>query len=239
MFLTRFRINTARTGARKLLSSPQALHAAVMASFPDAPAATGEGPRVLWRLDTTSRKDTLLYVVSPGRPDTTHLVEQAGWPTLPEAGGRTAPYEPFLARLTAGETWAFRLSANPVHSIRRTADEPTKRTAHVTVKHQTEWLLKRAEASGFEIPERAELPDALGNPSLPLIVHSRRDMSFRKTDSGSGKRVGVKLVQVTYDGRLRVTDPALLRKVLTTGIGKGKAYGCGLLTLAPLGGGAG
>ncbi|MEW2132979.1 type I-E CRISPR-associated protein Cas6/Cse3/CasE [Streptomyces sp. NPDC005435] len=34
MFLSRFRINTARPGARRLLSSPQAMHAAVMSSFP-------------------------------------------------------------------------------------------------------------------------------------------------------------------------------------------------------------
>ena len=31
MFLTRFRINTARMGARRLLTSPQSLHAAMMA----------------------------------------------------------------------------------------------------------------------------------------------------------------------------------------------------------------
>ncbi|MEU0744125.1 type I-E CRISPR-associated protein Cas6/Cse3/CasE, partial [Streptomyces sp. NPDC006134] len=34
MFLSRFRVNTARPGARRLLSSPQAMHAAVMSSFP-------------------------------------------------------------------------------------------------------------------------------------------------------------------------------------------------------------
>lgn len=34
MFLTRFRVNTARPGARRLLSSPQVMHAAVMSSFP-------------------------------------------------------------------------------------------------------------------------------------------------------------------------------------------------------------
>lgn len=39
---------------------------------------------------------------------------------------------------------------------------------------------------------------------------------------------------VTFDGRLEVTDPAALRRTLTQGIGKAKAYGCGLITLAPL-----
>lgn len=39
---------------------------------------------------------------------------------------------------------------------------------------------------------------------------------------------------VTFEGRLRITDPALLTEHLLTGIGPSKAYGCGLLTLAPL-----
>lgn len=37
---------------------------------------------------------------------------------------------------------------------------------------------------------------------------------------------------VTFDGRLEVTDPAALRRTLTLGLGKAKAYGCGLMTLA-------
>ena len=36
MFLTKMPINPRRRGARNLLASPQALHAAVMAGFPDA-----------------------------------------------------------------------------------------------------------------------------------------------------------------------------------------------------------
>jgi CRISPR system Cascade subunit CasE len=38
----------------------------------------------------------------------------------------------------------------------------------------------------------------------------------------------------TYDGILTVTDPALLRRALCHGVGRAKAYGCGLLTLAPV-----
>src|SRR5512139_3279054 len=121
MYLTRFRLNTARIGARRLLSSPQSMHAAVMSSFADIPDHGGEGPRVLWRLDADSRAETYLCIVSPDKPDLTHLVEQAGWPTT--GGWQTFDYEPFLTRLSVGDRWPFRLTANPVHSIRRKADE--------------------------------------------------------------------------------------------------------------------
>ncbi|MGA5701744.1 type I-E CRISPR-associated protein Cas6/Cse3/CasE [Peterkaempfera bronchialis] len=233
MYLTRFRINTARMGARRLLTSPQALHAAVMAAFAERVAHSGQGPRVLWRIDNTADGEVLLFIVSPERPDLTHLVEQAGWP---ETGRwQTAPYGPFLAKLAVGETWAFRLSANPVHSIRRTPDESTKRTAHITPRHQADWLLARQEHGGFAILDRpAAQPGDLESAGYELLVHSQRELAFRKTDSSSGKRLGVKLTRVTYDGRLRVTDPDALRRTLTAGLGKGKAYGCGLMTLAPV-----
>nr|WP_246421854.1 type I-E CRISPR-associated protein Cas6/Cse3/CasE [Nocardiopsis mwathae] len=38
---------------------------------------------------------------------------------------------------------------------------------------------------------------------------------------------------VSYDGRLIVTDPAAFTAALKEGIGRAKAYGCGLLSLAP------
>lgn len=248
MYLTRFRFNTHRSGARKLLSSPQVMHAAVMGSFPGLlPNAPGGGansggsqePRVLWRVDRNARAEVFLYVVSPARPELTHLVEQAGWPRAEEGPGwQTHDYGGFLDRLEAGQTWAFRLTANPVHSIRRKDGEDTKLTAHVTPRHQVGWLLKRQERCGFEVV-RAEDP----NPALPevdgyeLVVHDRDGSGFDKPDprpGREGKRMRVPVVTATFDGRLTVTDPEALRRALSTGIGRAKAYGCGLMTLAPV-----
>ena len=80
MYLTRFRVNTARRQARELLGSPHRMHAAVNMSFPALLPRDGTDPRVLWRIDRNSAAEVLLFVVSPQRPDLTHLVEQAGWP---------------------------------------------------------------------------------------------------------------------------------------------------------------
>jgi CRISPR system Cascade subunit CasE len=232
MFLTRFRFNTARMGSRRLLTSPQSLHAAVMASFAERPEHRGQGPRVLWRLDHRSRSEVLLYVVSPDRPDLTHLVEQAGWPTT--GGWQTKPYAPFLDRLAAQDTWAFRLTANPVHSIRRHDAEPTKRTAHLTPRHQLDWLLRRQTDAGFAVVERPEpRPDGLDGPWHEVVVHNRSDLAFGKRSESDTRAHKVTLTRVTFDGRLRVLDPVALRRTLTAGLGKAKAYGCGLMTLAP------
>ncbi|MDX3851328.1 type I-E CRISPR-associated protein Cas6/Cse3/CasE [Streptomyces sp. AK02-01A] len=235
MFLTRFRVNTARAGARRLLSSPQRLHAAVMMSFAEPPPRDGSGPRVLWRLDSDTKAKLLLYIVSPARPDLTHLVEQAGWPTSPAAGWDTYGYGGFLATLTEGDIWAFRLTANPVHNIRLRAGEQTKRTAHLTPRHQTRWLLDRQLRAGFNVVEKTIehrlLPEG---DEHELIVHKQRGLLFTKQEEDSGKQNHVSLTTATYEGRLRITDPDALRRTLTSGLGKAKAYGCGLMTLAPV-----
>ncbi|MFE4366921.1 type I-E CRISPR-associated protein Cas6/Cse3/CasE [Streptomyces sp. NPDC056835] len=253
MYLTRFRVNTARPGARRLLSSPQSLHAAVMASFPALlPTSTSTGgPRVLWRLDHNARAEVFLYMVSPGTPDLTHLVEQAGWPAAAASadtpGWQSRPYAPFLDRLTTGGIWEFRLTANPVHHIRRKDGEPTKRTAHLTPVHQKGWLLDpvRQQRAGFRVVEKPQdkrlLPGGTTDKKYEhhgdryeLTVRDERALSFAKSREDRSPAHRVKVVTVTFDGRLEVTDADALRRTLAQGLGRAKAYGCGLMTLAPI-----
>lgn len=215
MFLTRFRVNTARRGARKLLASPQAMHAAVLCGFAE-PATGGGQPRTLWRLDGGDHGQ-LLYIVSPDKPDLTHLVEQAGWPTTET--WQTRDYADFLAALRIGQQWAFRLTANPVHNGRLPHRPNTKRVGHVTVEQQRQWLLSRAERAGFQVTAAES-----GEPDL--TVHRRQTYTFNR----DGRRVTLRVA--TYDGQLEITNADALRTVLTSGLGHAKAYGCGLLTLA-------
>ena len=219
MHLTRFEINPARRDARDLLASPQKLHAAVLAGYPTLATPQADDGRVLWRLDQREHQ-VLLYIVSPHKPDLTHLVENVGWPTT--QGWDTRDYTPLLERLKAGDEWTFRLKANPVSNRRKTDDATrSQRFGHVTVAQQTEWLLARTERHGFTIPhgEHKE-PD--------VAVRGREHLKFAR------QRRTVTLATAVFEGRLHITDPDLLRHSLTHGIGPAKGYGCGLLTLAPV-----
>ncbi len=224
MFLTRFQINPARRGARKLLSSPQAMHAAVRAGFAEPEDYERAGTRTLWRLDTPATATVHLYLVSPGRPDLTHLVEQAGWPTT--ATWDTRDYAPLLDTLRSGQRWAFRLTANPTHSGRKTADsKDTQRFGYLREPEQAQWLLSRSARNGFAVASQRD-----GRPNLRL--HRRQTQNFNRG------AYPVTLTTVTYDGLLEVTDADAFRAALTSGIGHAKAYGCGLLTLAAADGAA-
>jgi CRISPR system Cascade subunit CasE len=222
MYLTRFDVNPARRGAQRLLGSPQAMHAAVLASFP--PQASSVGPeeglaRVLWRVDRTGKTAAQLYIASPSKPDLTHLVEQAGWPTTQTWQSRD--YSALLDRLDQGQQWGFRLKANPVHGVRIRERRRTQPLGHVTVAQQENWLTTRAEKHGFTLSKRSD-----GAPEV--IVHSRETVRFLRQGET------VTLTTATYDGVLEIIDAGALRTALVAGLGRAKGYGCGMLTLAPV-----
>lgn len=217
MYLTRMHLNPARRQTRLLLASPQRMHAAVLCSFPPMQSSAEDAGRVLWRVDETRSSHTIaLWVSSPARPDLTHLVEQAGWPTANDPW-QTQSLVPLLDRLQKGQEWVFRLTANPVRSVRPEGGGRGKRYGHVTVEQQEGWLRDRSAGAGFEV--------------LLAGVTGRRQVSFTRRSDGAERSVTFR--QATFDGVLRVDDPTLLRDSLVSGIGRAKGYGCGLLTLAP------
>lgn len=228
MYLTRMPLNAARWETRRLMASPYRLHAAVEAAFPPGMTAGDGDGRVLWRLDrrTDEHQAFWLYIVSPEKPDLTHVVEQAGC-SVHERLWETKDYRPFLDRLENGQRWEFRLKANPVRKVRkdkgRRPDESVVGTlqGHVTVEQQVEWLVSRAGAHGFELPLDA-------NETPAVIVSQRNREVFRR---GSDE---VTLSTAVYDGTLTVTDADLMRAALCQGIGRAKGFGCGLLTIAPV-----
>ncbi|GAA4901703.1 type I-E CRISPR-associated protein Cas6/Cse3/CasE [Tessaracoccus lubricantis] len=209
MYLTRIYINARRQGAKKLLGSPQAMHAAVLSGFP--PGA--DSGRALWRVDSDDRLRPALFVVSRDQPDLTHIEEQAGWPSLPTA--HSTIYSGFLASLEPTQKWAFRLTANPTH--RATINGKSKVMAHVTVAQQVAWLAERQELLGV----------SFGTETLPSFTLTHREVrQFKRADQT------VTLGLASFEGILTVVDPQKLRGALTEGIGRAKAYGCGLMTLA-------
>ena len=80
-----------------------------------------------------------------------------------------------------------------------------------------EWLLDRAQKHGFELlPENFQIVE--------------RDWHiFRKGKEQGKNKVSIK--GVTYEGILKVYDEEKFKELLVAGIGRGKAYGMGLLTI--------
>ena len=215
-------INSQKREGRKLLGNRQLMHKAVLQAFP--PGSLEEaGERVLWRLDQEGIKYTL-YVVSPLEPDFTHIVEKAGWVSQT---WNSIHYGTFLDRLMVGQEWGFRLQANPVKRESTPPGSRGKVLPHVTPEQQINWLTQRSADFGFEIKEA---PQSL--TGLAVDVTNREDLRFSRKDPRQGGRSAqVTLRKAQFDGVLKVTDAESLKSALIQGIGRGKAYGCGLMTL--------
>ncbi|WP_174250584.1 type I-E CRISPR-associated protein Cas6/Cse3/CasE [Streptomyces globosus] len=244
-YLSRIRINPLRAESRRLLASPRAMHAAVQGGLPGLP----DQARTLWRLDPDNPHRPHLFVLTTDKPDWTHLVETAGWPGAEGEHYAIRDYTPLLRQLAAGRSFAFRLTANPVQNT-TSPTKPTEqqqqridtgerrrgfRLGHRTATAQLNWFLTRTTRWGFDIPTAPDLHDTHttdGTPPPDLRITSRQRHSFGK--GPTTKEARVVMNAVTFEGRLRITDPTLLTHHLLTGIGPSKAYGCGLLTLAPI-----
>jgi CRISPR system Cascade subunit CasE len=225
MYFSRMPLNPQRRSTKDLIASPQRMHAAVLAGF--LPGASARG-RVLWRLDADSQHELNLLVISPEPPSFEALVEQAGWSANPV--WQTVDYTGFLDKLSQEQRWVFRLVANPVRSVRPagTGLGPKGRGARVPLvreSDQIDWLVKRGAQHGFSV-----VAGASAGPNLK-VTGSRR-VRFGRNSDGETRTVTLQAAQ--FDGVMEVTDPVDLRKALTAGIGSGKGYGCGLLTLARL-----
>nr|WP_165217810.1 type I-E CRISPR-associated protein Cas6/Cse3/CasE [Schaalia sp. ZJ1691] len=223
MYLTRIQLDPSRRLAQKYLGSPQVMHAVVMKAAGDT---SHEGPgRVLWRVDH-GYSQTTLYFLTPNEPDCEQILQEAGDIGIPS---RTVDYMPFLNKLREGDTWAFRLCANPTRAVSHDGSSRGKIHTHVTVSHQADWLLSKAPDIGIRI-----VP-SLGNEDEPSIrVTQRNRRRFGRKDPFTNDRGTVTIGSVVYEGALEVTDVSKIRLALINGIGRSKAYGCGLMTLAQM-----
>lgn len=206
MYLSRMELDLTRRETMKALAAPSRFHGAIERAF------SGERKRNLWRLDALNGRQYLL-LLSMEPPDLTAAAAQFGFPSA-DLPWETRDYDPFLQRIKKGDRWQFRLTANPTVSRTREG-ERGKVFAHITPHYQKQWLFGKSAQHGFALEE-----DAF------QVVYSK----WQRFPKGGGPMVSI--LAVTFEGVLTVTDPDLLRRALTEGIGRGKAYGMGLLTLA-------
>jgi CRISPR system Cascade subunit CasE len=185
----------------------------------------------------------LLFRVEPSRDGSPIVLVQTrddprGWPGLGDGYLlRKAESKPLDVPVTVGQRLRFRLRANPTKRI--AAKNPRlgtvmvgKRVGLTTEAEQLRWLLRKGERGGFGIPGEwvdARHPETAEPIQLPNF---RVDAVPEGRDRNSKPGCAGAFVAVRFDGVLVVTDPALFKTTVETGIGSGKAFGFGLLSVA-------
>lgn len=210
MYLTRMELDTDKRATKKLLTSRSKIHGMVESAF------SGDRERNLWRLDSLGGKLYIL-VLSEQKPQLEVAVQKYG---KEKKGYLSKDYGALLSRISKQSKWRFRLVANPTQSVSRVKEG--KRgvvRACVSVPNQEEWLKNRAATHGFLL-EEGEF-HVVGNDWH--IFHKQEV-----------KEKCISLREVSYEGVLTVTDVEKFKELLCHGMGRGKAYGMGLLTIMRL-----
>ncbi|MDH6455493.1 CRISPR system Cascade subunit CasE [Streptomyces sp. SAI-119] len=221
--LTRIRLNRRSPAARRDLADAVSLHKSVMLLAPDD---LGVNPRqqagLLFRLEEAS-DDTppTLLIQSHQPPDLTRLPHHYG-------SAETRPLHPMFQALTPGRPVRYRITAN-ASAARRVLDDhqpiDNKHGRKIVALYGDDaraWWQRRAHQAGLTLATTDITP--------ARFPRTRRHTGNRGDEPPSPGPVHV---LTRFDGLATITDPDLLRHALLTGIGRGKPYGAGLLTLAP------
>lgn len=249
IYLTKMILNPFSRRVQFEIGNPQELHKTVCAAFPAIENQANlkhherETPRnqfdVIYRLEIDRRAGTfVLLVQSTAEPN---------WSILPE-NFLDKESEDNLAVKEIGENYAtlengmnllFRLQANPTKRIGAKFQHPDekkrlafnekfrdeKKRRRVAIYNDAErilWLERKGEDAGFRLARVAvkEIENA--------VAVSQGKISFGKKGTAGEIVFG----SVIFDGILEITDTEKFQKALQKGIGTGKAYGFGLLSVA-------
>jgi CRISPR system Cascade subunit CasE len=208
MFLTRIKLDLRNRQTVLALKNPNIFHGALER------ASSNRNIRQLWRVDQVNGA-TYLLVLTYEEVNFDAIVRQFGFV---KEGFERVCYDGLLSRIEVGSFWRFLLVANPTYRGHAEKDSRGILHAHNTVEFQKEWLAQKAASNGFSI-----LENSVGVTTSELL-------SFKK--GRDGKRLTFR--RVTFEGVLRVEDVGLFRDALVNGIGRAKAYGMGLITVARL-----
>ncbi len=233
VYLSEVVLNPRRHAVMRALGDSYALHRLVSMTFRGGDRE-GLG-RVLYRADSVPEGVRLL-IQSAQVPELSRLgpmlIRQRG----PKAVALRSPAgEPVFKR---GTVLRFRLHANPTFRAGRdhTQEVAGKRLAIMDRSGQLEWLRRKGTHGGFElipVPQGSDWCDPFeGEPEARAEVRITELDFFNGYKRGGDATHRITQLGVRFDGVLRVIESESFVHTLETGVGAGKGFGFGLLSVA-------
>lgn len=254
MYLSRLILNPRSAQVRRDITNCIQLHRTLLSNFPQVDKKKEMKAReafgILYRLDWHRRTGTYIVLVqSKEHPD---------WSSLPQnyllninngiQNPETKNIENFINSIEAGLIYRFRLRANPTRKISTTSKNDLLAGAvksngmRVPIRDDKllmEWMNRKANDGGFTLISMKtvpDLPDVLISPSETQKCSrniGKKDLG-EETDNIRKNGTALTFETVIFEGKLRVSDKAKFIETLKKGIGSGKGYGFGLLSIAPI-----
>lgn len=248
LYLSRLFFDTQHQAVRHGLANCHRLHQDILRAFPDAPSGVQarEHFGVLYRVEMCESLPHLVRVLvqSSTAPEWSWLADTGYLGDGPDDGRGNpavrridAEYE----RIESGMELVFRVRANPTRRIGKGNMEQGekwrgKRVELTREEDQVAWLARKGESGGFRIlgvQVRRDGSDVLDGSDVPdvCVAHQAKVRGRRPARAG-GQAMSLRFGAVVFDGRLVVTDRAVFVQTLRQGIGSGKAFGFGLMSVA-------
>ncbi len=168
----------------------------------------------LFRIDSLPNGRALILIQSAEKPDWGFAFHNANY--LLAAPPTVEQFEP---RLSKGQYLRFRLEANPTRRLSKNSpdakEESIGKRVPVPTDQLIDWLASRAETAGFFLNRD------ITNLQTGYVY-------INKNGNGQSLRSAI------FEGSLRVTEPDVFRCTIIRGIGSAKAFGFGLLSVAPV-----
>lgn len=230
-YISRLLLNPRNAAVQRDLANCQNLHRTILLAFPQSENSGARRQfKVLYRVESDSGSgDIPLLVQSEYRPDwlalpPAYFADLDGVPENPALKSLDGVYD----QLRMGQALRFRIRANPTRKICTKSDPHGEKRNGKRVPLRTDdalfnWLQRKGTAGGFDLIRVRSSPNVL---NTQLIPESRSRGT--RTDTGT-----LTFASVLFEGELSVTDPGRFRQSLENGLGPGKAYGFGLLSVAP------
>ncbi len=176
----------------------------------------------LFRIDPHSGGRCVILVLSAIEPDWEYAFHNAGY--LLAGRPQTRLFSPEIA---AGQNWRFRIVCNAVFRAR-------KASSHGDEAIHEKWIGKRIGVSGDERSLRNWIDRRADGSGFRILEIALAQPGYVYVNRSKGEAGGQQLRSVLYEGILQVAGPEKFRSALESGIGPGKAFGFGLLSIAPL-----
>ncbi|MGC0379815.1 type I-E CRISPR-associated protein Cas6/Cse3/CasE [Streptomyces sp. SAI-129] len=223
--LTRLKLNPLSTEAARDLRNVHSLHRTVLTLAPDH---LGNSPRqaagILFRLEHHPRGHTLLI-------QSTQPLNLASLPIGYATATDERDLTPLLTWCQPGTSIRYRIHTEPMRCSRNAATTERDgkgrlkrgRRMHLHGDDATQWWHERATAAGL-----APHTHTTSSAAQPDIAGWKNDPDHE------GKRIRIRGRVTRFEGTATITDITALHAALTAGIGRGRAFGTGLLSIAPL-----
>ncbi len=172
--------------------------------------------RILWRLEPGKRRTTPSILIQTNFvPNPTALKAFTGNGLI-----QTVDHKRVRPEFEERQVFRFRLRANPTKSLARGEGIRGQRKAILGTAEAETWLIRQGEKHGFSC-------------NLSNLVEEGAVILKKKSPTNRKKGYpAMRFNSVLFEGMLRIRNPKKMAEVFEKGLGRGKGFGFGLISLA-------